>query len=71
MLFVNMPCFACLRQRDQRNDLAGQSGKRQRQALNELVRAVAAYLSSVVISRKISGDALRVALKEQFRFPNF
>jgi hypothetical protein len=39
----------------------------QRQALNELTRAVAAFLSSVVISRKRSGDAL----KEQFRFPTF
>jgi hypothetical protein len=30
--------------------------------MNEMARAVAAFLSGVIISRKISGDALRVAL---------
>jgi hypothetical protein len=41
------------------------------QALNELARAVAAFLSSVVINRENSGDALRVAVKKHLRFPTF
>ena len=70
--YVDMPSFASWRKRDRCNGLARQSGTRQRQTLNdELVRAVAAFLSNVVIKPKIFGDASGVAVKEQLRFPTF